>query len=310
MTRRSVLLAVLALGAVTPVAAQSDAAAATPLAHFEALAGGIWSAQGEGFSTTLTYRWLLPGSMLEASNEVRGADGGVLARYRGAYLWDAGRGEVTFWTASANGEVHRGRAWWADDVLWHEAEVSGGGIEGYASAMRPTADGRVEYFAAYDRRDAGRYLLETTPIVYTRAAAAEGPLNAIAFMSGCWRGDFGGGAALEEYYSAPASNLMLGTSRFLRDDRVVQYEFSRISADSAGVVLLPFPDGRPAEHAFRLTESQEGSALFEAPAHDFPKRIRYVRGADGSLTARIDGGEGHERVQEWRMRAIPCHPGK
>lgn len=309
MTRRSLLLAVLAMGAATPATAQSGPAGATPLAQFEVLTGGTWSAQGDGFSTALTYRWLLPGSMLEASNEVRGADGELLTRYRGAYIWDAGRGEVTFWTASANGEVHRGRAWWADDVLWHEAEVSGGAVDGYASAMRPTADGGFEYFAAYDRRDAGPYLLGTAPIVYTRAAAADGPLDAIAFMSGCWRGEFGGGAALEEYYSAPASNLMLGTSRFLSDDRVVQYEFSRISMDSAGVVLLPFPDGRPSAYAFRLTESQAGSALFEAPDHDFPKRIRYVRGADGSLTARIDGGEGHERVQEWRMRAVPCHPG-
>lgn len=144
------------------------------------------------------------------------------------------------------------------------------------------------------------------------AAAQSGPtaapqLSALAFMSGCWRGEFAGGA-LEEYYSTPASNLMLGVSRFLRDGRAVQYEFSRITADSAGIVLLPFPGGRPSEHAFRMTESDEGSALFEAPEHDFPKRIRYARGADGSLTARIDGGDGDERVQEWRMRAVPCRP--
>ena len=149
-------------------------------------------------------------------------------------------------------------------------------------------------------------LLAAAPTAAQSDAAPNNALSALAFMSGCWRGEFGGGAALEEYYTAPASNLMLGVSRFLRGDRAVQYEFSRITTDSAGVVLLPFPGGKPSEHAFRMTESDEASALFEAPEHDFPKRIRYARGADGSLTARIDGGEGDARVQEWRMRAVPC----
>jgi hypothetical protein len=152
-------------------------------------------------------------------------------------------------------------------------------------------------------------LFAAAPTAAQSDGTANTPLNALAFMSGCWRGEFGGGAALEEYYSAPASNLMLGVSRFLRNDRAVQYEFSRISTDSAGVLLLPFPGGEPSAHAFRMTASDEGSALFEAPEHDFPKRIRYTRGEDGSLTARIDGGEGDARVQEWRMRAVPCRPG-
>ena len=152
-------------------------------------------------------------------------------------------------------------------------------------------------------------LFAPAPAAAQSDAAGRHALSVLAFMSGCWRGEFGGGAALEEYYSAPAANLMLGVSRFLRDDRVVQYEFSRITTDSAGVVLLPFPGGEPSEHAFRMTEGDEGSALFEAPEHDFPKRIRYTRGVDGSLTARIDGGEADARVQEWRMRAVPCRPG-
>lgn len=132
-------------------------------------------------------------------------------------------------------------------------------------------------------------------------------LDALAFMAGCWRGEFGEGAALEEYYSTPTPNLIVGVSRFLRNGRAVQHEFSRITADSTGVALLPFPGGRMSEHAFRLTHSEAGSALFEAPEHDFPKRIRYTHAADGSLTARIDGGEGSARVQEWRMLPVACN---
>jgi hypothetical protein len=133
-------------------------------------------------------------------------------------------------------------------------------------------------------------------------------LGDLAFMAGCWRGEFENGAALEEVYTAPSANLILGLSRFMRGDRAVQHEFSRITADSTGIALLPFPNGRPSEHAFRLTALEAGRATFEAPEHDFPKRIRYARGADGSLTARIDGGTDDARAQEWRMQPVPCRP--
>ena len=143
-------------------------------------------------------------------------------------------------------------------------------------------------------------------------ASAQDPsaatLSDLAFMAGCWRGDFANDAALEEFYTRPSDNLILGLSRFMRGTRAVQHEFSRITADTSGITLLPFPGGKPSEHAFRLTNIESGLALFEAPQHDFPKRIRYSKGADGSLTARIDGGEGDSRVQEWRMRQVACQP--
>lgn len=132
-------------------------------------------------------------------------------------------------------------------------------------------------------------------------------LAELAFMAGCWRGEFADGGALEEVYTAPSSNL-LGLSRHLRGESTVQFEFSRITADSSGITLLPFPGGRPCEHAFRLTAVEANRATFEAPEHDFPKRIRYARAADGSLTARIDDGTDDSRSQEWRMNPVPCRP--
>lgn len=145
-----------------------------------------------------------------------------------------------------------------------------------------------------------------------RAVVAQTPASAtiadLGFMAGCWRGEFANGGLLEEVYAAPSSNLMLGLSRFLRGDRAIQFEFTRITADSTGIALLPFPGGRPSEHAFRLTALEPGRATFEAPEHDFPKRIRYTRETDGSLTARIDGGTDESRAQEWRMQPVPCRP--
>jgi hypothetical protein len=143
--------------------------------------------------------------------------------------------------------------------------------------------------------------------VTARAQQVDATLGDLAFMAGCWRGDFDNGAALEEYYSTPSANMIVGVSRFMRGERVVQFEFSRITADSAGVVLLPAPNGQPSEHPFRLTAIDAGEVLFEAPEHDYPKRVRYTLGADGWLTARIDGGD-DTRAQEWRMRPVACRP--
>lgn len=156
--------ALLALAPAGPVAAQPSGAEG-PLAGLAPMVG-VWHARGAGFSTTLRYRWIFEGRLLEAANEVRNSDGRVIARYHGSYFWDPGQAAIVFVTASAGGEVHRGRAWWRDGVLWHEAEVSGGSIAAYASAVRPVA-GRLEYFAAYGSRKAEPALLEGQALVYT-----------------------------------------------------------------------------------------------------------------------------------------------
>lgn len=153
---------------------------------------------------------------------------------------------------------------------------------------------------------AGIALLASSAVAAQTTPAAT--LADLAFMAGCWRGEGADGGVLEEVYSSPSANLMLGLSRYLRGERAVQFEFSRITADSAGIALLPFPGGSPSEHAFRLTALEVGRATFEAPEHDFPRRILYTRAADGSLTARIDGGTEDSRSQEWRMVPAPCRP--
>jgi hypothetical protein len=135
-----------------------------------------------------------------------------------------------------------------------------------------------------------------------RSAALEG----LWFMSGCWEGRAEGGT-IEERYAPPAANLMTGTTRWFRDGRVIGFEFTLVAKDDEGVVLTPFPDGNRSEHGFRLESVADGRAVFAAPDHDFPKRIIYAAAGD-SLVARIDGGEGSDRVSEWRMGRVSCHP--
>jgi hypothetical protein len=137
----------------------------------------------------------------------------------------------------------------------------------------------------------------------------EGGLEDLRFMSGCWRGTFSserGPGTIEEHYTEPASNLMLGTTRYIVNGEVTMFEFSAIRRDARGVWLTPYPRGVASEHAFRLTSVSKGRAVFEAPEHDYPKRVVYRREPDGTLVARIDAGEEDPEGSEWRMTSAGC----
>ncbi len=141
-------------------------------------------------------------------------------------------------------------------------------------------------------------------------AQSTGPTLAdLAFMRGCWEGSFEsrrGAGTIEEFYTSPSANIIVGTTRYNRDGRTVQFEFSLILADSSGILLRPYPGGRASADDFRLTELKGGRAVFESPEHDYPKRIIYWTEADGTRVARIDGGTDDPGGSEWRMRPVPC----
>jgi hypothetical protein len=154
-------------------------------------------------------------------------------------------------------------------------------------------------------------LLTSHPIADGAARGrATGPgIEDLRFMSGCWHGTFEsekGAGTIEEHYTDPASNLMLGTTRYLRGGEAVEFEFSAIRRDDRGVWLTPYPGGVASPDAFRLTSVEGGRAVFEAPEHDYPKRILYRRDADGTLNARIDAGADDPAGSEWRMTPAPC----
>lgn len=135
------------------------------------------------------------------------------------------------------------------------------------------------------------------------------PLADLSFMRGCWEGSFEsrrGTGTIEEYYTRPSANIILGTTRYIVDGRTVQFEFSLIAADSLGILLRPYPGGNASPDDFRLTSLDGGRAVFESPEHDYPKRIIYWTEADGTRVARIDGGPDDPGGREWRMRPVPC----
>lgn len=129
----------------------------------------------------------------------------------------------------------------------------------------------------------------------------------LGFMAGCWRGTAEGGTVIDEYYTPPSENLILGVSRYTKGRRVISYEFATIAAQGdSDLVLTPRPVGQsPAD--FSLTRLQPGMAVWSNPKHDFPQVISYRRLGSDSLAARIEGpGPNGTQSSEWKMGKVPC----
>jgi len=184
--------------------------------------------------------------------------------------------------------------------------ASGGGV---AKSPLPAA-GRVAavvaLFAGAACASSGGAVPEVAidPIVVTRPA---GPLEPVSFLTGCWAGTYDGGeSVMEERWSPAADGLMLATTRFLRGGEVVGWEFAHLEAAHDGIVLTPYPSGERSEHAFRRTGGDRTSVVFEAPEHDYPKRIRYRLDDLGMLHVAIDGGVHDPEPRSWTLGFTPC----
>jgi hypothetical protein len=110
---------------------------------------------------------------------------------------------------------------------------------------------------------------------------------------------------------APAAGLMLGSSRTvsLAEQRVVEYEQLRIEEKDGRLVFTAQPSGQP-EGSFTSITLTDSLVVFENTAHDFPQRVAYSRGRDGSLEAWIEGTvDGKHRKVEFPYSRATCPSG-
>jgi hypothetical protein len=108
-------------------------------------------------------------------------------------------------------------------------------------------------------------------------------------LAGVWKTEPGQGPAFEEHWMAPAGGVMCGMGRMVAGDRLVFFEFIRISQEKDGSIVyhaLPFGRGTPTP--FTLTSFDGKKAVFENPEHDDPKVITYTLDGD-RLTAVTEG---------------------
>jgi uncharacterized protein (TIGR02246 family) len=133
----------------------------------------------------------------------------------------------------------------------------------------------------------------------TAASAAHPKLDVLNWLSGSWN-LVDGDRHVEEIWTAPSSNLMVGMGRTVRGDKTAFFEFLRIAARDDGVFYIAQPRGKPPVE-FPLQSWDGTSAVFvNAGSDDHLKRIVYRRNADGSMTARVEGSDnGKDFAQEY-----------
>ena len=129
--------------------------------------------------------------------------------------------------------------------------------------------------------------------------AAKPSLSDLAWMAGSWSGT-SRGIEMEEHWTAPKGNSMIGVHRDVGKGRTLVFEFLRIEQRGDEIVYLSMPNGRSPATPFPLKELSSSRVVFENPTHDFPQRIIYWKdGAD--LRARIEGTmNGKAGSEEWR----------
>lgn len=122
-------------------------------------------------------------------------------------------------------------------------------------------------------------------------AAAPATIAQVSWISGVWIGTTGA-TTFEERWTPSAGGSMIGVSRTLRAGAMSAFEFLCIVERDGGLVYQAMPNGRSPATDFTLTTIDGSTAIFENPAHDFPKRIQYTKRADGSLEATVSGAAG------------------
>ncbi|HKG47847.1 MAG TPA: DUF6265 family protein [Pyrinomonadaceae bacterium] len=137
-----------------------------------------------------------------------------------------------------------------------------------------------------------RILTLAIVLVIANAPAQTPTLADLSWISGAWQTQPGGRRQIEEHWMQVGGASMLGMSRTVAGEKMVEFEYLRIEQRADGVYYVAHPQARCPATDFKLTRASATEAVFENPQHDFPKRIIYRKSGNDELTASVDGGEG------------------
>jgi hypothetical protein len=125
----------------------------------------------------------------------------------------------------------------------------------------------------------------------------------LSWMTGDWQTAPGGRAQIEEHWTQAAGGTMIGMGRTIAGGKTYEFEYLRIEQRADGIYYVAHPKGQCPGTDFKLMRVSGNEVVFENPQHDFPKRIFYRKGADDTLTATVDGGEG-SKAQTFAYRRM------
>ena len=115
-------------------------------------------------------------------------------------------------------------------------------------------------------------------------------IDDLKWLAGCWelrKGD----RLTEEQWMVPRGGVMMGMSRTVRGQALVEFEQVRIETRGSDLYYVASP-ARQATAEFRATSASSDQVTFENPAHDFPSKVAYRRQGADSLIASIEGQRG------------------
>jgi hypothetical protein len=122
-------------------------------------------------------------------------------------------------------------------------------------------------------------------------------LHDITWLAGQWQIS-SPTQCVEEEWTEPSSNMLVGMSRTVAAGRTTSFEFMRIEARADGIYYVAQPGGRPPVD-FKLASESPTELIFVNPGHaDRLKRVIYRREGDGGLAARIEGENGGKAFSE------------
>ena len=137
-----------------------------------------------------------------------------------------------------------------------------------------------------------------TALAAAAALAGAAEVEKLSWLAGTWVQEKDG-VVVRETWLAPRDGAMGGVGQTNRPGRKPFIEHVKITAEPGGVTFTALLPGQPPT-AFVLLPGQDGEAVFENKAHDFPQRVFYRRCGD-DLCAGVEGVvKGEPRREEWR----------
>lgn len=138
-----------------------------------------------------------------------------------------------------------------------------------------------------------------------RAVPQPAGIQRVAWLQGCWE-LVTPERTVEEQWMSPRGRSMVGVSRTVRGDNLVEYELVVLREQGDRLAYEAHPSGQPPA-VFLSGSVSDAAVVFENLDHDFPQRIGYQRSAPDSLLAWIEGSQkGRQRRIEFPYRRAVC----
>lgn len=99
---------------------------------------------------------------------------------------------------------------------------------------------------------------------------------------------------------------MLGVSRIVQEDTVVEYEFLRIAEEEEALIFLVSPANQP-PRLYRASEVGVGAVTFVSSEGGAPQQVQFRQESADKISSRFESDrEGQVQNIEISLRRIPC----